>query len=143
MRTLLQYINEYLEKISSIDEYLSTKNIDKDPDEIRNSKIKKEADNPDTWEVGDIICGTAGATMYLPRWFKIIKRTNKQFTCIRLKGKIVSGHRNGQWEEVPTDEEYDNKEYKGRINKWGRLKIDDTSMYLWDGKTPLYGDDMD
>ena len=131
MRTLLQYINEFL----------STK-TDKDPEEIRKEKVKSEND-PNTWEVGDILCGTFGATMTLPRWFKIIKRTNKQFTCIRLKGQITSGHRNGQWREIATDEPYSDVEFKGHINKWGSLRIDDVLVHLWDGKKELYGDDMD
>lgn len=137
MKTIINYISETL---YSITEYLNVKDIKKD---VPIEKQEKKSDDPSTWEVGDIICGTAGYSMVLPRWFKIIKRTNKQFTCVRLKGKVVSGHKNGQWQEIPTDEEYDNEEYKGRINKWGRLKIDDTSMHLWDGKTPLHGDDQD
>lgn len=106
--------------------------------------ISKEKNNkdPETWEIGDVLAGTFGYSMTLPRFFKIIKRTAKQFTCIRLKGKIVSGHRNGQWEEVPTDEPYDNTQYTGRINKWGYVKIDDIAVKIWDGE-PLYGDDMD
>lgn len=103
---------------------------------------EKKNDDPTTWEVGDIICGTAGATMSLPRFFKIIKKTNLKFTCIRLKGKLVSGHYNGQWQEVATKDRYDNREYTGIANKFGSLKIDDTHMKLWDGK-PLYGDDQD
>ena len=108
-------------------------------------KIKdreKTNDDPTTWEVGDIICGTAGATMSLPRFFKIIKKTNLKFTCIRLKGKLVSGSHNGQWQEVASEEQYDNREYTGVANKFGSLKIDDTYMSLWNGK-PLYGDDQD
>ena len=98
---------------------------------------------PENWEVGDIICGTIGWNMCLPRWYKIIKRTNKKFTCIRVAGKIVSGHYNGQWEEVPTDEQYEKNEFTGMINKHGSVKIDGTYVHLWDGKTPLHGDDMD
>ena len=105
------------------------------------SKERKN-DDPDTFEIGDILAGTAGYTMTLPRFYKIIKRTNKQFTCVRLKGKIVSGHRNGQWEEIPTDEYYNDTEYTCRINKWGSIKIDGHTVTVWNGK-PLYGDDMD
>lgn len=131
MRTLLQYINEFL----------STE-TEKDPEEIRKNTVKKE-DDPNTWEVGDILYGIFGATMTLPRWYKIIKRTNKQFTCIRLKGKTTSGHKNGQWTEIATDEPHDDTEYTGRITKWGGLRIDDVLMHLWDGKKELHGDDQD
>lgn len=103
---------------------------------------EKSTEDPETWEIGDILAGSFGYTMTLPRFFKIIKRTEKQFTCKRLRGKIVSGHRNGQWEEVATDELYDNKVYVGRIGKHGYLKIDNILVRLWDGM-PLYGDDMD
>lgn len=102
----------------------------------------KSVDDPDTWEIGDILAGTAGYSMTLPRFFKIIKKTYKQFTCVRLRGKIVSGHRNGQWEEVATDEQYGDEQYVARIGKRGSLKIDNTYVRLWDGE-PLYGDDMD
>ena len=115
--------------------YLITKSKQLDSKERKN-------DDPETFEVGDILAGTFGYSMTIPRFFKIIKRTAKQFTCIRLKGKIVSGHKNGQWEEIPTDEPYDDKQYVGRINKWGLLKIDDVYVKIWNGK-PLQGDDQD
>lgn len=128
-------------------EYLKTKKLETKPDDVEDRDVKykdeKKANDPDTWDVGDILCGTFGSTMSLPRWFKVVKRTNKQFTCIRLKGKIVSGKMNGQWKEIATEEKYDDKEYKGRVTKWGSLRIDDTLMHLWDGKTPLYCDDQD
>lgn len=122
-------------------EYLKTKDIHVDAK--AEDKYRQDPENPNIWQVGDILCGIYGWSMSLPHWFKIIKRSNKQFTCIRLKGKIVSGHKNGQWQEIATDEPYDNKEYKARINKWGYVKIDDVMVHLWDGKTPLHGDDMD
>ena len=104
----------------------------------------KDPEDPDTWDVGDILAGTYGYSMTLPRFFKIVKRTPSQFTLVRLRGKIVSGHRNGQWEEVATDEEYGGKPVICRLRK-GRssLKVDNyVYVKLWDGK-PLYGDDMD
>lgn len=103
---------------------------------------ERSNDNPNTFEIGDILAGTAGYSMTLPRFYKIIKRTAKQFTCIRLEGKIVSGHKNGQWEEVPSDQRYDDKFYTCRINKWGSIRIDGHTVRVWDG-TPLMGDDMD
>lgn len=106
---------------------------------------EKNAEDATTWEVGDILAGSSGYNMVLPRFYKITKKTASQFTCIRLAGKIVDGSRNGQWHEIATDEpyEYDHgKEYKCRINKWGRVRVDDVLVSLWNGK-PLYGDDMD
>jgi len=132
MITLLEYCKDSL-----LNEYLDTKNLKMDP-----KNIEVNPEDPNTWQIGDILAGSYGYSMVLPRFFKVIKKSAKQFTCIRLKGKIVSGHRNGQWQEIATDEPYDEKEYKGRINKWGRLKIDDISVQLWNGK-PLHGDDLD
>lgn len=105
-------------------------------------KRNKSKDDPTTWEVGDILAGTFGYSMTLPRFFKITRKSASQFTCIRLKGKIVSGHRNGQWEEIASDEPYDDKEYKARITKRNTLHIDNVYVKLWDGEA-LYGDDMD
>ena len=101
--------------------------------------------NPENWEVGDILCGDRGYTMSLPVFYKIVKRTAKGFTIARLKGKIVSGSRNGQWTEVATDELYGEKEESGRIHKWGGVRVGGkygASLHLWNGQ-PMYGDDMD
>ena len=125
-------------KMKSILEYLLSKTKGNNDEEYDRTK-------PEFWEVGDILCGTAGWSMCLPRWYKIVKRTAKKITCIRLEGKIVSGHKNGQWEEMPTDNQsrYDTKEFNGMITERGTVKIDDVYVHLWDGKTPLQGDDMD
>ena len=120
-----------------INEYLSTK--------IKDAKyLEKDPNDPSTWEVGDILSGTFGYSMILPRFYKIIKRTAKSFTVVRLEGKIVSGHRNGQWEEIATDDLYDENEppITARINKHGTVHVKDVYVTLWDGK-PIYGDDMD
>ena len=103
---------------------------------------EKKYDDPTTWEVGDILLCIYGYSMTLPYFFKITKINGKQFTCIRLKGKIVSGSRNGQWKEIATDEPYDGKEIKCRINKYGTIKIENKYATLWDGN-PVFGDDMD
>lgn len=121
-----------------LSQYLTEMISNKTTGKYRNA----DQEDPDTWDVGDILAGTAGWSMNLPRFYKITKRTSKQFTCVRLKGKIVSGHKNGQWTEVATDEVIPGEEYKARITKYGALKIDDTYVRLWDGK-PLHGDDMD
>lgn len=104
---------------------------------------KSDPDDPMTWKVGDILAGTYGYSMTLPHFYKIIKRTAKMFTVKRMKGKIVSGHKNGQWQEIADENApLDNHEYRAKINKWGRVRVDDISVRLWDGE-PLYGDDMD
>lgn len=105
--------------------------------------IKSDPNNPDTWKVGDILAGTAGYSMRLPEFYKIVKRTAKSFTVQQMKGKIVSGHRNGQWEEIADeDAPLIEKTYTGRIRKYGGVQVNGVNVHLWDGK-PLYGDDMD
>lgn len=110
--------------------------INKDTKDIK-------ADDPSQWEVGDILAGTFGYSMTIPIFYKIIKRTAKQFTVARIPGKIVSGHRNGQWEEIADEKATPSKETKtARINKRGNVIVDTVYVRLWDG-SPLYGDDMD
>ena len=128
MKRINTYIIEKLNKINS-----KSKVIEQDPY------------NPNTWLVGDILSGTAGYSMQLPRFYKIIKRLPHSFQVIRIKGKIISGNRNGQWEEVPNEPHEElGKVLTCRIpNKEGRsVKVDGISVHLWDGN-PLYGDDMD
>ena len=110
----------------------------------KNTKLKNSDPNdPSTWRVGDILAGTFGATMCLPEFFKILRRTAKSFIIQRMTGKIVSGHKNGQWEEIADiDAPLIGKEITVRINKYGYVKLDGHIIYLWDGK-PLYGDDQD
>lgn len=109
-------------------------------------QIEKKRDDPSTWEVGDILAGCWGYSMTLPVFYEIIKRTDKSFTVVQRKGKIVSGHRNGQWEEIVDDSTRDKdlkgEKLTGRIRKWGGVKIGPAYVHLWNGE-PLHGDDMD
>ena len=104
-----------------------------------------DEEDPSTWGVGDIVCCTAGYSMSLPRFYKITKTTPKGIVVQKMKGKIVSGHRNGQWEEIADENGPLGEEFKGRITQRGsgmHVKINGHHVHLWDGK-PLYGDDMD
>ena len=110
--------------------------VNKDTKEIK-------PDDPSQWEVGDILAGTFGYTISCPVFYKIIKRTAKQFTVARIPGKIISGHRNGQWKEIADEKATPEKEtINARINKNGNVIVDGVYVRLWDG-TPLQGDDMD
>lgn len=104
---------------------------------------EKDPYDSSTWDVGDILAGTVGYSMVLPRFYKIIKRTAKSFTVQRMESKIVSGHRNGQWEEV-ADEKAPLKGVptNARIRKSGSVVVNDCYVHLWNGE-PLHGDDMD
>lgn len=112
----------------------------------KNIKItKKDPEDPFTWDVGDIVCCIAGYSMCLPRFYQITKKTPKMLVVKRMSGKIISGSRNGQWEEIADEKAPLGDEYKGRIMQRGNYKyvrIDGHSVHLWDGK-PLHGDDMD
>ena len=108
---------------------------------------KSDPKDPSTWQEGDILCGTWGYSMVIPEWYQIVKRTAKQLTLQEIPEKIVSGHYNGQWESMPDLEkakQKPGKEIKARINKWNSVTVDGkVYVHLWDGKTPLHGDDMD
>lgn len=104
-----------------------------------------DPDDPTTWAVGDIVCCTIGWSMSLPQFYKITRTTPKGIVVKQMRGKIVSGHRNGQWEEIADENGPLGEEFKGRIMQRGSgksVKIDGHQVRLWNGK-PLYGDDMD
>lgn len=106
----------------------------------------KKEDDPTTWDVGDILSGTFGYNMVIPAFFKVIKKTAKQFTVVKLSKKLASGHYNGSFEEVPDESKLDQdlkrNPIRARINKRNHLVIDNIYVSLWDGK-PVHGDDMD
>lgn len=108
----------------------------------KNEVISKEKDinDLDTLEVGDIVCGTYGHIVSLPRFYKITKRKYNDFSVIRLKGKVIEGERNKErWKEIATDEIFSDKELKGKLKKDGELIINgDVSVKFYDGK-PVSG----
>lgn len=114
----------------------------------KDTKLSSDPDDISTWKEGDILYGTFGYSMTIPVFYKVIKRTNLQFTVVKLSKKIVSGHRNGDFYEVPDDTKLEKDlkgtQYRGRIRKKGKniLKIDDVYCHLWDGE-PVYGNDLD
>ena len=110
-------------------------------DTIKNTTESNPSD-PNTWRIGDIVYTSWGYNMTIVDYYEIIKRTGKGFTFRKLKDKIVSG--NGfQGKSVPLEGEYENdKEIKCRINKWGSVRIEDSTAHLWDGE-PIYYDHLD
>jgi len=107
----------------------------------QNTKASKKED-PHNWEIGDIVCCIAGYSMCLPRFYKITKKTPKGIVVKRMAGKIISGHKNGQWEEIADENAPLGEEFKGRITPRGTVKIDGNSVHYWNGN-PLHGDDLD
>lgn len=105
-------------------------------EEIKSSK--KNPNDPYTWEVGDILAGSTHFYGIIPHFYKIIKKTAKMFTVVRLEGKLVSGQYDGRFKEIASDELYNDKEQRVLIRE--PLKINDVFVSLWDG-SPIYGDD--
>ena len=102
-----------------------------------------DANDPSTWQVGDILCGVWSYTMIVPHFYKILKRTPKSFTIIELKQKLVSGHYNGQYKVIPkTPHASEGTPITARINKRGGVKVGNIYVHKWNGE-PLHGDDMD
>jgi len=130
MKHIIEYLFEKL-KINK-----DTQNKNSDPED------------PSTWQPGDILSGTFGYSMTLPIFYYIVKRTTSQFTLVKLSKKIVSGHHNGSFEEVPDESKLEKdlkgKEIRARLSKnsGSYLKVDGHYMHLWDGE-PVWGNDMD
>lgn len=131
MKSIIQFLNEGFK--------INSKTV---------TKQDSDPNKPSTWGPGDILSGTFGYSMTLPVFYYIVKRTNTQFTLVKLSKKVVSGHHNGSFEEVP-DESKLQKDLKGeqiraRLSKRGGnyLKVDGHFMHLWDGK-PVWGNDLD
>lgn len=96
-----------------------------------NSKIK---DDPSCWEIDDIICFYG----FHIEFYKIIKRTAKQFELHNIPVKLISGYFNSAKYECIPDINKESKEItKGKITKDNLLMIDGRKKYaeLWDGNT--------
>jgi len=105
---------------------------------------KIEDDDPRAWNEGDILVSQWGYNMTIVDFYEIVKTTpsRKTFIVKQLKDKIVSG--NGmQGKAVPVKGEYkSNEEIRARVNKYNRVKIDHSSLSLWNGE-PVYFDHLD
>ena len=99
------------------------------------SKItNKIPDDPSCWEVGDIICFYG----FHIEFYKIIKRTKKQFDFHNIPVKMISGYFNSaKYECIPDIDKESEEITKGKITKDNLLMIDSRSRYaeLWDGNT--------
>ena len=139
MKNITNYISE-TKRLSSLNDYILEKF------KINSSNINaKEEDlsDPTNWEEGDILSGTFGYNMTIPIFYKIIKRTTKSFTLQKLAKKLVSGHYNGSFEEIPDEnKEAKSKPINVRINKYNHVVADRVFLHKWDRK-PVWGNDMD
>ena len=117
---------------------------------ISSKNISKQSDpeDPSTWDVSDILAGTFGYSMTLPVFYEVVKRTPSQFTLVKLSKKVVSGHHNGSFEEIPDEskraQDLKGNQIRARLSKNTShyLKVDSAYVRLWDGK-PVWGNDLD
>ena len=114
----------------------------------KSSKAKKDkiADDPSTWEVGDILSGTWGYNTTIPEFYKIVKKTPAGFSLIHLSKKLADGHYNGSFQEEPDnnklEQDMKQKPKSCRIRKGKWVKCDNCYLRLWNGE-PVWGNDMD
>ena len=105
-----------------------------------NSKSRvnsKTNDDPLSWEVGDIFWFDG----FHIEFYKIIKRTSKQFELHNIPVKLISGYFNSVKYTCEPDIDKESEFItKGRISKDNILIIDKRKGYagLWDGK-PIEG----
>ena len=105
-----------------------------------NSKTKvtsKTEDDPLSWEVGDIFWFDG----FHIEFYKIIKRTSKQFELHNIPIKLISGYFNSvKYTCIPDIDNESEYITKCRISKDNILIIDKRKGYagLWDGK-PVEG----
>ena len=105
-----------------------------------NTKIKsynKSKDDPSSWEKGDIIWFSG----FHIEFYKIIKRTSKQFELHNIPIKLISGYFNSaKYTCIPEIEKESENITKGRISSDNLLIIDKRKGYaeLWDEK-PVEG----
>ena len=102
------------------------------------SQVNSKTNNdPLSWEVGDIFWFDG----FHIEFYKIIKRTSKQFELHNIPVKLISGYFNSVKYTCEPDIDKES-EYitKGRISKDNILIIDKRKGYagLWDGK-PIEG----
>ena len=97
----------------------------------------KTNDDPLSWEVGDIFWFDG----FHIEFYKIIKRTSKQFELHNIPVKLISGYFNSVKYTCEPDIDKESEFItKGRISKDNILIIDKRKGYsgLWDGK-PVEG----
>lgn len=97
----------------------------------------KTNDDPLSWEVGDIFWFDG----FHIEFYKIIKRTSKQFELHNIPVKLISGYFNSAKYTCEPDIDNESKIItKGRISKDNILIIDKRKGYtgLWEGK-PIEG----
>lgn len=112
----------------NINEYIIEKlHLDKD-----NEFDKVEPFDAAKFNVGDIIVGVYTYNSRHVTFYEVIQVKGKTITVKELKDKLVKGSmQNG--EVAPKLGEYTGKEFSGRINKYGNLKIDGDLCHFWSG----------
>ena len=119
-------------------EYVSEK-LDIKPVDLKNIKDGGDPADANLWKTGDIIYSYG----YRPAFWKIMSRTKKSVTVMRVESRLVSGYYNSSYEVEPDPRAPDTGDMRSvRIDNNGRVTIGDGryrySAYLWSG-TPVKG----
>ena len=101
-------------------------------------------------QVGDILAGTWGATMVIPEFFEVVRKTAKTLYVRRMKKGMLEPNACGQQGyEVPLDpHEYrGDDEFRGRATEYGGICVTmewHQKVYVkkWNGQ-PVWADYMD
>ena len=88
------------------------------------------------FNIGDIIVSSFIYQARMNYFWKVIRTTPKTVTVVQIGNTIVGNEGFGQngTEIANPDVVYDDVVKVGRINKYGRLKINGDNAELWNGK---------
>lgn len=90
--------------------------------------------NMNTINIGDVMVTDFGATMTLPTFYKVVKRTPQSIKMVRLEAQIVDGD-GFTGHTIPTETKND-EGYKGTLT--ARIKGGAEHEYGWLAKERLY-----
>lgn len=100
-----------------------------------------EVKSVEDWTAGDILYTSDGYDCTIVSFYKVLKRTPKTLTVIRIKKRYI-GEDPSNCHTVPEESlqanEYASEEV-ARINKYNNAKLDGSRLKFWDG-TPLWTD---
>lgn len=100
-----------------------------------------EVKSVEDWTAGDILYTSDGYDCTIVSFYKVLKRTPKTLTVIRINSKLI-GENPANCHTVPEKSlqanEYASEEV-ARINKYNNVKLDGSRLKFWDG-TPLWTD---
>ena len=100
-----------------------------------------EVKSVEDWTAGDILYTSDGYDCTIVSFYKVLKRTPKTLTVIRINQKLI-GEDPSNCHTVPEKSLQAKRfasEEVARINKYNNAKLDGSRLKFWDG-TPLWTD---